>query len=250
MNGASLRLRTALVGCGYWGRNYLRLLGELSSVELVGVAESEPRRRQELAAANPSIAVASSLEELIAGNGRIDAVVVATEATAHEPVIRAALEAGCHVLAEKPLTLKASAGEELCRLAESRGAILMVGHTFLFNTAVWRLRELIQESRVGRIYYLHASRTHLGPIREDVDAIWDLAAHDISMFDYLVGARPSTVSAVAADYLRPGRHDVAFITLQYPGGVLGHVQISWLDANKERRLAIVGERCRIVFDDL
>jgi predicted dehydrogenase len=240
----------AVVGCGYWGRNYVRILHELPGVRLGGIAERDPERREAIRGLAGGAPVVGGLEELLGCEPGISAVIVATEASAHAANIRLALERGCHVLAEKPLTLESAAAEALCRLAEERGCVLMVGHTFLFNNAVRLVRRLIREGRLGRIYYLQATRTHLGPIREDVNAIWDLAAHDVAIFNYLLGEEPVSVSAVGAAYLRPDREDVAFITLRYPEHRVGHIHISWIDSNKERRLTVVGDSARVVFDDL
>jgi predicted dehydrogenase len=243
-------LRVAVVGCGNWGRNYIRVAQQFADVDLVGIAETDPARLASAAAMAPGASRYSNLDDMLCGAQGLDAVIVATEARSHAEVVRTALNARCHVLAEKPLTVDLAAAAELCRLADQLDLRLMVGHTFLFNSAIWLLRDLVHQNRLGRVYYVHATRTHLGPIREDVDAIWDLAAHDVAIFNYVLDSEPRQVSAVGAAYLQSGRRDIAFVSLLYPDGLVGHIHVSWLDANKERRVVLVGERCRVVFDDL
>ncbi len=135
-------------------------------------------------------------------------------------------------------------------LAEEKKLILMVGHTFLFNNAIKKLKELISNNSLGKIYYINSTRTHLGPIREDVDVVWDLAAHDISIFNYLLDKEPEEVSAVGGFFLKENRCDTAFINLFYENNILAHIHISWLNSNKVRQIEVVGEKQRILFDDL
>lgn len=180
----------------------------------------------------------------------ISSVIIATPARLHYQLARAALEAGKHVLVEKPFTLHAHEGEELRTLAERRARTLMVAHTFLYHPAVRRMRDYVERGDLGSLYYLHATRTHLGLVRQDVNAVWDLATHDISIFGYLLGMRPTSVSANGGRYVSREREDMAFITLTYPGDILGHIFVSWVDSNKMREVALIGSRTRIVFDDL
>jgi predicted dehydrogenase len=154
------------------------------------------------------------------------------------------------VLVEKPITTSSEEADDLAAMAESRGLVLMVGHTFVFNGGIKRIREYIEQGEIGRIYYLYASRTNLGPIRRDVNALWDLAPHDISIFNFLLGSVPEWVSAVGLRVLRNCREDVGFITLGYPGGVIGHIHVSWADPNKVRELVVVGSNRRVAFDDM
>src|SRR5256886_10214429 len=157
--------------------------------------------------------------------------------------------AGKHVLVEKPLTIIAADSEKLIDLAESNSAILMVGHTFIFNAGVRKVKEYVQEDS-GRVYYLYARRTNLGPIRRDVNALWDLAPHDIAIFNYLLDGTPQWVSAVGGKVLGNCRDDVGFISLGYPDNVLAHVHVSWADPDKAREVVVVKSDKRIVFNDL
>lgn len=180
----------------------------------------------------------------------VDAVVVCTAATSHYDLARSCLAAGKNVLIEKPITTTVSEAEELIALAKSERLTLMVGHTFLYNAGVRKVRELLDQTEVGHVYYLYSQRTNLGPIRQDVNALWDLAPHDISIFNYWMGASPEWVSAVGVKVLGNCREDVGFVSLGYPDGVVGHIHVSWADPNKVREAVVVGSDKRIVFNDL
>lgn len=162
----------------------------------------------------------------------------------------AAIDAGKHLIVEKPLALDPLECERLTEKAAASGLILLVGHTFLYNDSVRLVREILEQPETGDVYYLTSRRTHLGKIREDVGALWDLAAHDISIFSYLLGCQPERVCAVGGSYLREGRDDVAFLTLMYASGVVGNIQVSWVDANKIREIVLITGKRRIEFNDL
>jgi predicted dehydrogenase len=192
--------------------------------------------------------VTSEVQELLACRD-VDAVVVCTEAVGHYPVAMKALTEGKDVLIEKPMTTEVADAEALTRLADAKRRTLMVGHTFIYNPAVRKLKECVG-GRPEQIYYMHACRTNLGPIRQDVNAIWDLAAHDIAIFNYLMEASPRWVSAVASSVLRTNRADIGFISLGYGDNVLAHIHVSWADPNKAREVTVVCSDRRIVFNDL
>src|SRR5206468_5691194 len=179
----------------------------------------------------------------------VQAVVVCTEASSHYNVARRLLSAGKHLLVEKPLTTTSRDAENLIELADSHSVTLMVGHTFIFNAGIRKVKEYVKQD-TGRVYYLHAVRTNLGPIRRDVNALWDLATHDIAIFNYLLEDKPAWVSAVGAKVLRNGREDVGFISLGYDDRILGHIHVSWADPNKAREVVVVCSDKRIVFNDL
>jgi len=248
MQSVSRPLRIAIVGYGYWGVNYVRVFNELPEARAVAVCDQRVERLQEVQRRFPEVSVTSRLEELLVQDG-IDAVVVCTEAASHYSVARRCLAAGKHVLVEKPITTKVDEAEELAMFAESNGTVLMVGHTFIYNSAVRKVKEYISDGS-GHIYYLHACRTNLGPIRRDVNALWDLATHDIAIFNYLLDAVPDWVSAVGARVLKNGREDVGFISLGYDDRILGHIHVSWADPNKAREVVVVCSDKRIVFNDL
>ena len=244
------KLGVAVIGCGYWGVNYVRLFHELPDANLIAVCEMDASRRDQIANRFPEARLCASLDEICALEG-IDAVVVATPATTHYEVARQCLEAGKHVLVEKPLATTSREVEALHQLAEARHLKLMVGHIFQYNAGVQLVRQTIQEGHIGRIYYLDSQRTNLGPFRSDVNVIWDLATHDVSIFNHLLQSSPEWVSAVGSRVLRENCcEDVAFLVLSYPGNILGHIHVSWANPNKEREISVIGSEGRIVFNDL
>ena len=242
-------ISVAVIGAGHWGGNYLRVLGQLPGARPAVVCDTDLERRAVVAQRFPGVPFAADLEQVLSNND-VQAVVVATPATTHAEVAGACLEAGKHVLVEKPLTTSTADAEELIRIAEERGLVLMVGHTFLFNPAVLRVNELLMRPAVGTIYYLYSRRTNLGPIRHDVDALWDLATHDVSIFNFMIGAVPEWVSAVGVHVLGRENADVGFAALGYPRGVVGHIHVSWADPNKVRELVVVASNQRIVLNDM
>ena len=242
------QLGVAVIGCGYWGMNYVRIFNELTESRVVVVCDQSADRLKEAARRFPGVYLTTQVDDAASQPG-VDAVVVCTEATTHFDVTRRLLLAGKHVLVEKPLTTIAADSEKLIGLAKSNSAILMVGHTFIFNAGVRKVKEYVQQAG-GRVYYLYARRTNLGPIRRDVNALWDLAPHDIAIFNYLLDSTPQWVSAVGGRVLRNSRDDVGFISLGYPDNVLAHVHVSWADPDKAREVVVVKSDKRIVFNDL
>jgi predicted dehydrogenase len=243
------QLGLAVLGCGYWGINYVRVFNELPGTRVISVCDKRADRLAEVAQRFPGVAVTTDNTEALNQEG-VRAAVVATEATSHYDVARACLAAGKHVLIEKPLTTVAADAARLVDLAAVAGRTLMVGHTFLYNPAVRVVKEYIERGDVGRIYYLYAARTNLGPIRHDVNALWDLAPHDIAIFNYWLGRTPLWVSAVGTRLLHNSGEDVGFITLGYPDNILGHIHVSWADPYKVREVVVVGSEQRILFNDL
>lgn len=246
-----MTLRIGVVGCGMWGQKYVRVFDELLESQIVAVCDQDETRLKIIRQRYPQVDLFTNYKELLA-HGTVDAVVVATQATLHYGVTRAALLAGKHVLVEKPFVLENHEGQELIELAERNQLTLMVGHVFLYNSGIRKLKQYLGNGAngIGDIYYLYATRTSLGPIRNDVNVVWDLATHDISIFSYLLNEQPHHVSAKAAKVLRNCREDVAFITLTYPNGVIANVHVSWTDPNRVREVVIVGSQKRVVFDDI
>ncbi len=242
-------LGVAVIGCGYWGINYVRVLKELLEVEIVVACDERPVRLKHVSETFSGVVTTERLEDVLESE-RIQAVIIATPATAHFDVTRRALEAGKHVLVEKPLTTDSTEALELVELADRRGLTMAVGHTFLHNAAVHKMREYISSGAIGDLYYLYSRRTNLGPIRDDVNALWDLAPHDISIFNYLLDETPQWVSAVGSRALENNREDVGFVTIGYESGAIAHLHVSWVDPFKVRELVAVGSQQRIVFDDL
>ncbi|MBI3269150.1 MAG: Gfo/Idh/MocA family oxidoreductase [Planctomycetes bacterium] len=239
----------AVVGCGQWGVNHVRVLTEIRDARVTMIVDADAPRLSSVLSKYPGIRGATQLSELLA-DASVQAVVVATPSATHHAVVKQCLEAGKHVLCEKPLTVTSEQARELVALADAHGRTLMVGHVFVFNNGIQKLRELISGGVLGEVYYLHAARTNLGPIRKDVDVAYDLATHDISIFNYLLGADPLEVSARGQVYLQPQVADVAFISLAYPGRSLAHVHVSWLDPRKVREITAVGDRKMAVWNDM
>jgi len=246
--GSTKPLGVAIIGCGYWGMNYVRIFNELTDARVLAVCDQSAERLNEVARRFPGVYLTTQIDDAVS-QPDVEAVVVCTEASTHFNVTRRLLMAGKHVLVEKPLTTIAADSEKLIDLAESNSAILMVGHTFIFNAGVRKVKEYVQEDS-GRVYYLYARRTNLGPIRRDVNALWDLAPHDIAIFNYLLDGTPQWVSAVGGKVLGNCRDDVGFISLGYPDNVLAHVHVSWADPDKAREVVVVKSDKRIVFNDL
>lgn len=240
----------AVVGCGAWGLNYVRVLSELRGQGVVVEAcDTRQERLVQVIQRFPTLRTTTDLDDVL-DNTWLDAVVVSTPASTHYEIARQCLLAGKHVLVEKPLTLRVEESEDLIALAQARERVLMVGHTFLYNSGIWKMRECMQRRDFGQVYYLQATRTNLGPFRQDVHAVWDLAPHDVSICNYLLGMQPQWVSAVGTRHLHPDREDAAFITLTYPDNIIANIHVSWTTPHKVRQVTAVGSEQMIVFDDL
>lgn len=242
-------INVAVIGYGYWGPNLARNFHQLPDARLALVADLDAARLAEVARLYPTTVVTTDYRQALA-RPEIAAVAVATPVRTHFAIAQEALLAGKHVLVEKPLALTSAEAEALIALAEQQQRTLMVGHTFEYNPAVWKIKEFITAGEIGQVYYAYANRVNLGRVQYDVNALWSIAPHDISILLYLLEAMPLEVSARGATYLSQGVEDVIFLTLAFPGNVLAHVQASWLDPSKVRRLTIVGSEKMIVYDDV
>jgi len=243
------QIGVAVLGCGYWGMNYVRVFSELPEARVLAVCDQQVGRLQEVGRRFPGVILTTDIEHAL-GVAGVEAVVICTPATTHFEVARRALEAGKHVLVEKPLATSAADCDALTALATTTGLTLMVGHTFIYNGGIRRIKEYVDQGEVGRVYYLYSSRTNLGPIRRDVNALWDLAPHDVAIFNYILDSSPEWVSAVGVKALRNRREDVGFISLGYPRDVVAHIHVSWADPKKVREVVVVGSDKRIAFNDL
>jgi predicted dehydrogenase len=217
--------------------------------EVVCVVDRDLRRLEQVRSRFPGIQVTADVAQIL-GDRRVNAVVIATPTSTHYELTKAALLAGKDVLVEKPLTADGAQGEELCALAEREQRVLMVGHVFLYNGGVRRVKKYVADGEVGRIYYISMVRTYLGPIRVDVNAAWDLAAHDISIASYWLDAEPVAASAIGGAWINGGVEDAVFATLRYPNDVLVNLHVSWLNPRKNRDITVVGDRRMLTFDDL
>jgi predicted dehydrogenase len=242
------RLRFGVIGYGYWGPQLVRNLDRLPLGEVAYIADLSPERRQIAELENPSARLTADMEEVFESD--VDAVVIATPIRTHYHLARAALERGKHVFVEKPLTSNSAEAEELVALAEHVGRVLMVGHTFVYNPAVEELRQLIQDGTLGHVYYVDAVRVNLGLFQQDINVMWDLAPHDLSILNYVLGMYPTRVSAHGGAYVRNAVHDVVYMTLEFPDGLLAHLHVSWLNPSKVRRFTVVGDQQMAVYDDV
>lgn len=241
-------ISVGVIGCGHWGPNHVRVFSSLPGSTVTAVADPDVKRLECVRQSHPDARRFTDYRELL--DQATDAIVVAAPTRFHYEIARDALDAGRHVLVEKPLCLTALEGEELVRLARQRGVVLMVGQVFLFHNGIAKLKEFLESGEVGTLYYIGSTRTNLGPIRQDVNAVYDLASHDVSIFNWLLGSRPLTVSAVGQAFLQEGIEDIAFISLRYPNDVLARIHASWLDPRKVREITIVGAKKMITWDDL
>ena len=261
--------RVGVVGAGYWGPNLIRNLAELPGSPLAAVADANPTRLDYIRARYPAVALYDAGATLFNAPG-IDAVVIATPAETHYALAREALLAGKHVFVEKPLATSGAQCLELARIANDRGLTLMAGHTFVHNDALRWTKQQLDAGTLGDVHYLYSRRLNLGQIRQDINVVWNLAPHDISIMGFLLDARPSRVSCAGYAYIQNGVEDVAFITLEYPpvtpkrsvlqSGEMGrggaetprsaHIHVSWLDPHKVREVVVVGTRQMIVYDDV
>jgi predicted dehydrogenase len=238
-----------IIGCGYWGLNYIRVLVELPQSAVLVASDQQTDRLDLVKKRFPTVRTDPKWESVLE-NGDIEALVISTPATTHHALARECLLHGKHVMIEKPMTTDVEGAEELVALADDRQLVTMVGHTFLYNTGIKKMKTCIESDEFGKVYYLHGTRTNMGPIRQDVNAIWDLAPHDVSIFNYLVGKQPNWVSAVGGRVLGNTREDVGFITLHYPSNIVGNVHVSWADPSKVRKVVVVGSNRRMAFDDM
>ena len=242
-------IRVGVIGYGYWGPNLVRNFSECDATEIVAVADQRESRLAEARRRHPGIRTTERADEVIHATD-IDAVAIATPVATHAALALAALKAGKHVLVEKPLAASVAEAEAVVAEAALRGLTLLVDHTFVYTPAVRRIKSLIDEGDLGDIYYYDSVRINLGLFQHDVNVLWDLAVHDLSIMDYVLGGQPNAVSATGMSHV-PGKPvDVAYLTMFFEGTLLAHVHASWLAPVKVRRTLIGGSRRMVVFDDL
>ncbi|MCK6579044.1 MAG: Gfo/Idh/MocA family oxidoreductase [Anaerolineae bacterium] len=239
----------AVVGSGYWGPNLIRNIAGLPNAALHTVCDLNPKALAQNAQRYLGIRTTPDYAAVLA-DPEIHAVVLATPAHLHAEMARAAIEAGKHVMVEKPLSLHANDAQALVELAAAKDVRLMVGHVFIYNPAVIMLRRLVQQGDLGKMLYVYSARLNLGIVRDDLNAMWNLAPHDFSIINYVLDSAPVRVSARGFRLLGRKLEDVAFVTLEYPGGVIAHVHVSWLDPGKVRKMTFVGDQKMVVYDDV
>jgi len=241
-------LRVGVAGIGYWGSKHVRTMRSLDSVSQVVVIEPSDERVTKLRHSFPEV---DSYPDLASALPAIDALVIATPPSTHAPLACAAMEAGKHVLVEKPFATRAEDARRMVDLSQEVGAVLMVGHTFEYHSAVWALREMIARGDLGDLYYLDTARLNLGLYQHDVNVLFDLAPHDISILNYVLDSAPTSVECWGSRHAHRRLEDIAYLRVCYDDPhVEANVHVSWLDPCKVRRMTVVGSSKMVVFDDL
>lgn len=249
-DGSGGYLRIGVIGCGYWGPNLIRNFHEVPEARVSAICDLKTERLDSFLKKIPGVKITADYKEVLE-DPAIDAVAVATPISTHYPIASEALKAGKHVLVEKPLTGTVKEGISLVRLARRRKKILMVGHTFEYHPAVMKISELLRKGELGEVQYIDSIRVNLGLYQLDNrNVIWDLAPHDIAIILSWLAAVPEKVSAWGQSFVKKGVEDVAFLRLQFPGGILAHLHVSWLAPAKIRRMTVVGNKKMIIYDDL
>ncbi|MGH7658611.1 MAG: Gfo/Idh/MocA family protein [Gemmatimonadales bacterium] len=241
------RHRFGVIGAGSWGRNHVRAIAGNAEAELAAVCDASAGIRDNLSRQYPGTYLTDRVEDLLA---RVDAAIVATPARSHAELGLQAVEAGIPVLVEKPFALTAADAEKLVAAADRTGVPVLVGHLLEYHPVVERLRAMIESQELGQVYYLYSQRVNLGQVRPDENALWSFGPHDISVALFLLGEAPTTVTAQGHSYLQKGIEDIVFLHMTFRSGIMAHVQMSWLDPHKERRLTVVGSKQMAVFDDM
>jgi predicted dehydrogenase len=242
-------IRIAVIGCGRWGPNHIRNFSSLLGSKVVVAVDTDSTRLERVSKMFPSLRVEQEYQQVIE-DPDVDAVVIATPTVSHYKLVHDALMKNKHVLCEKPLCETTTQAQELVELSIAHRLVLMVGHVFLFNSGIIKVKELIHGGELGKLYYLFAIRTNLGPIRNDVNVAYDLVTHDISIFNFWLNSEPEIVSATGASFLQTGIEDVVFISLKYPNDIFASIQASWLNPKKVRQITVVGSQKMITWDDL
>jgi predicted dehydrogenase len=242
-------LRVGVIGCGYWGPNLVRNFARHPEAQVQAVCDTRFERATRVGAEFRIPTITDNPDE-VAKAPDLDLVVIATPSFTHFELAKKALAAGKHVLVMKPLTTRLDHAEELCDLAQRQGVQLAVDHTFVFTSAVKKMKELIAAGEIGDLYYFDSVRINLGLIQTDVNVVWDLAPHDVSIMDYLIGKEPVSVAATGAAHGGSPTENIAYLTVRYEGSLLGHVHVNWLAPAKVRRTIVGGSKKMMIYDDM
>jgi len=241
------KARVGVAGLGYWGPNLVRNFDEIA--ELAWICDLDGDLRDRFAGRYPRARATGAFAEMLADE-TLDAVVVATPVPTHYALAKQALEAGKHVMVEKPPAMRAAEMDELVRIAADRDLVLMPGHLLLYHPGVLKLKELITAGELGEVLCIYGNRQNLGIVRTNENALWSLGVHDLSVILYLLDEDPETATAQGRDFLTPGVEDVVFCFLSFPSGKIAHMHLSWLDPHKMRKITVVGREKMVVFDDM
>lgn len=242
-------MKIGLIGYGYWGPNLLRNFSEIEDVEIKWCADKRPERLAIIKKRHPAVRLTSETAEIF-DDPEVEAVIIATPVSTHFALAKQALERNKHVFVEKPMTRTAAESEELIAIAKRQGLVLMVDHTFIYTGAVRRIKEIIEVGELGDLYYYDSVRVNLGLFQHDIDVLWDLAPHDLSILTFLVPYPPRYISATGADHTGTGFADVAYMTIHYDNNFIAHFHVNWLSPLKVRQNLIGGSRRMLVYDDM
>jgi predicted dehydrogenase len=242
-------IRIGVIGYGYWGPNLVRNFFECPVTEVVAVADLNSDRLGVVNRRYPGVEVTTDYQDILR-DPRIDAVAISTPVTTHFALAMEALEAGKHVLVEKPMTATSDEALRLIERAERRNLVLMVDHTFVYTGAVRKIRELIDQGSLGQLYYYDSTRVNLGLFQHDVDVIWDLAVHDLSIMDFILPESPVAISATGIGHIKGAAENIAYVTAFYDSSLIAHLSVNWLSPVKVRKTLIGGSRQMIAYDDL
>lgn len=247
--GKEKMFNVGVIGCGYWGPNLIRNFMQINESNVSLVSDLDEKRLSHVKTNYYTIQTTTNYKDIIE-NPDIDIIAIATPVWLHHKMGIEALNAGKHVFIEKPLASSIKEAEELVNLAEKQNKKLMVGHTFLYTSAVRKMKEVVDSGELGEIYYINTQRLNLGLFQQDINVVWDLAPHDISIILYLLGAEPDSVQFVGASHINPQIEDVALLTMKFANDVIAFVQSSWLDPDKVRKITVVGSKKMMVYDDV
>jgi predicted dehydrogenase len=240
-------LQIGVIGYGYWGPNIVRNFLLTDGLKVAAVCDSNPATLKKIAASHPCIATVTDSNDIITSPS-IDAVAIITPVTTHYPLAKKALENGKHVFIEKPFTESIGHAEELIALAEKKKLVIMVDHTFLFTSAVKKIKELVTEKALGQIYYYDSTRVNLGLFQHDINVVWDLAPHDFAILDYVIPDRPIEVAAYGRAHVN-GYEDIAYIAVYFQSNLIAHINVNWLSPVKIRTTLIGGEKKMLLWND-
>jgi len=243
-------INIGVIGCGYWGPNLVRNFNALDNARVFAVADQREKRIEYISRLYPNLKLVTTDADEILRHEEIDAVIIATPISTHFNLGMEALENGKHILMEKPMTSTTEQAEVLIETARKKNLVLMVDHTFIYTGAVRKIKEIIANDELGEIYYFDSVRVNLGLFQNDVNVIWDLAPHDVSIMDHLINKPPRAISATGMAHFDTGIENIAYISIMYDSGLMGHIHVNWLAPVKVRKTLICGSRKMIVYDDV
>ena len=239
----------SVIGAGYWGPNFIRNLSIIHKAELRYVCDLDKKRLQNIKSLYPNVKITQDIKDVLKDK-KTEAVVIATPVRTHYPLAKLCLEGKKHVLVEKPMTESIEKANDLIAIAKKQNKILCVDHTFVYNPAVQKMKQLVDKKELGELFYFDSVRANLGLFQNDTNVLWDLATHDLAIMDYILGQNPTAIRAIGASHIRKGMHNIVYVTVHYPGNLLGHIHVNWLAPVKLRLTLLSGYHKMISYNDL